>query len=65
MTGYASSNGELEPEYQYLLQEARKAAAAYADDPVLKPFFDLVIEQELRDREKLKEDYQNRMLAMA
>ena len=56
------SNGELDQEYHYVLDEARKATAAHADDDILKPFFDFIIEHEMRDREFHLADYQNSMV---
>lgn len=56
------SNGQLDPKYDYLLEEARKAASAHAGDPILRHFYDFVIQLELQDREWHRETYQNQML---
>ena len=63
-SGRGFSNGKLDPKYHWVLEEAQKAASAHASDPVLKSFFDAVIERELRIREQNMEEYQDRMLAM-
>lgn len=61
--GRGYTNGELDREYQWLLDEARKASSKFAGDPILKPFFEEVIRREERDREWNREEYQNHLLA--
>lgn len=48
----AYSNGELDPEYRYLRQEAEKAVQIHQSDPVLGPFFQKVLENEINDAQR-------------
>jgi hypothetical protein len=61
--GRAYSNGVLNKEYHWVLDEARKAASKFADDLTLKTFFEDVVAREERDRERNQEWYYNDMLA--
>lgn len=61
--GRGYSNGFLNKEYHWLLDEARKATSKFANDPILKPFFQDVVNREERDRERNREWYQNEVLA--
>ncbi len=61
--GRGYSNGELDKEFHWVLDEARKVSSKFADDPVLIPFFEEVIRREERDRDRNREEYQNDMLA--
>ncbi len=61
--GRGYSNGELDKDFHWVLDEARKASSKFAGDPVLMPFFEEVIRREERDRERNREEYQNHMLA--
>lgn len=62
--GRGYTNGVLDEKYHWVLDEARKAASKFADDLILKPFFQEVIDREERDRQRNREWYQNDMLAM-
>jgi len=61
--GRSWSNGDLDKDYHWLLDEALKATSRFASDPILKPFFQEVVDKEERDRERNREWYQNEMLA--
>ncbi|HWB01448.1 MAG TPA: hypothetical protein VG796_00395 [Verrucomicrobiales bacterium] len=54
------TNGELDPEYRYLREEAEKAVKEYEADPMLGPFYQEVLEREIRDadwnRKRMAED---------
>ena len=59
------TNGVPDDNSRWVLEGAREAAAAHADDEVLLDFYQSIIDRELRDQEFHKEHYQNTMLAMA
>ncbi len=47
--GRGYTNGELNPEYRYLRTEAEKAALIHESNRVLAPFYQKIIEMEIRD----------------
>ncbi len=47
--GRGYTNGELDPEHRYLREESEKAVRLHEANPVLRPFFETVRENEVRD----------------
>lgn len=47
--GRGYTNGELDPEYRYLREKSEKAVRLHETNPVLRPFFETVRENEVRD----------------
>ena len=51
-----STSGELDPEDDYLEDEALKSAERHRDDPLLGPFYRWVVEGEQKDRQWNRDD---------
>ncbi len=58
-------NGVPDDSSRWVLENAREAAAAHADDETLLEFYESIVDREVRDQEFHKERYQNDLLAMA
>ncbi len=58
-------NGELKEPHGYFLHEAQAAVARHAADPILRPFYESVVNAELADRQSHREWYRKRMLDVA
>lgn len=60
--GRSYSNGMLDSKYHWILEDARKAASANANDPILKAFYEQIVRSEERDGERHLEEFQNRIM---
>ncbi len=48
-SGRGYTNGELDPQYRYLRTEAEKAALIHESNRILAPFYQKIVEMEVRD----------------
>lgn len=55
--GRGFTNGELDPEYRYILKQAEALANHYRGDTVLEPFYRMVAESERRQIEWERRDF--------
>ena len=58
--GWGAQNGELDPQFGYALEEARRAQAHSSNDPLLAAFYREIISDEEELRETLRRRFQER-----
>ena len=56
MRGY--KNGQLDSQYRYLQAEAEKAVLIHESNRILAPFYQRIVESELRDQARHRNEYE-------